>query len=97
MLSAGEYEVLKDIRVKSVSTGAETPFVKATGGWVCVWVCLCVLCAGVCVCACDCVCCVSHQCGVCVRACVRACVCVRVHVDAREEIERVTHGERETE
>ena len=24
------------MRVKSVSTGAETPFVKATGGWVCV-------------------------------------------------------------
>ena len=44
MLSAGEYEVLKDMRVKSVSTGAETPFVKATGGWVCVCVCLCVLC-----------------------------------------------------
>ena len=30
LLSAGEYEALKDMRVKSVSTGAETPFVKAT-------------------------------------------------------------------
>ena len=39
MLSAGEYEALKDMRVKSVSTGAETPFVKATGGCVCVCVC----------------------------------------------------------
>ena len=40
MLSAGKYEALKDMRVKSVSTGAETPFVKAaTGGWVCVCVC----------------------------------------------------------
>ena len=34
MLSAGEYEALKDMRVKNVNTGAETPIVKATGGWV---------------------------------------------------------------
>ena len=46
MLSAGEYEVLKDMRVKSVSTGAETPFVKATGGWVC-GACACVCCVRV--------------------------------------------------
>ena len=64
MLSAGEYEALKDMRVKSVSTGAETPFVKATGAWVCVCVCLRVLCAGGCACACACVCCVSELCGV---------------------------------
>ena len=36
--SVVEYEALKDMRVKSVSTGAETPVVKATGGWVGGWV-----------------------------------------------------------
>ena len=100
MLSACEYEALKDMRVKSVSTGAETPFVKATlvlklpslrqqvRGSRCVCVCLRVLCAGrcacACACACACVCCVSELCGVFVRACVRACAC-----DVREESERV--------
>jgi hypothetical protein len=57
LASAVKYEVIKDMRVKSVGTGAETPVVKATGGWVggwvgvrvgvlvyvvCGWVCVCV-------------------------------------------------------
>ena len=57
MASAVKYEVIKDMRVKSVGTGAETPVVKSTGGWVggwvgvrvgvlvyvvCGWVCVCV-------------------------------------------------------
>ena len=34
MASVVKYEAIKDMRVKSVGTGAETPVVKATGGWV---------------------------------------------------------------
>jgi hypothetical protein len=81
LVSTVEYEAFKDMHVKSVSICAETPVVKATGGWV-----------GGCACACACaslrvcVVCVStpqDTCGVCGRACVRACVCV--DVDVREE------------
>ena len=73
MLSAGEYEALKDMRVKSVSTGAETPFVKAT--LVLKLPSLRQQVRG-CACACACVCCVRVG----VRVRVRVCVRVRVLV-----------------
>ena len=63
LASAVEYEAIKDMRVKSVGTGAETPVVKATGGWV-------GGCQGGCACGCACVCCVR------VGVRVRVIVCV---------------------